>query len=75
MSHTRPKTYSYPGSTNYSELDERALKPFEVGGLGDGEIVTLYKGAVAIGQATPHYDDYRKYFDKSRKRKNSRFFN
>lgn len=37
------------------------IEPHEVGELGDGEVIALYKGESVRGWATPYYQDYPRF--------------
>jgi len=43
----------------------KVVEPHELGQLKPGEVVTLYRGASAKGQATPHFMDFPVFKRKS----------
>jgi type IV secretion system protein VirD4 len=53
------------GSTNRSWERVNVVEPHELGQLKPGEVVALYRGAAAKGQATPHYLDFPAFKRKS----------
>ena len=46
------------GTRTRSLEQVNVIEPYQLGQLGVGEVVTLYRGAAAKGRATPHYIDF-----------------
>lgn len=49
------------GSINTSRERVGVIEPHELGQLGDGQVVCLYRGAAAKGQATPHFVQFPQF--------------
>lgn len=48
-------------STNRSRERVKVIEPHELGQLGAGQVVCLYRGAAAKGRATPHYIEFPEF--------------
>ena len=50
-------------STTSSKVRERVpvIEPHQLGQLQPGQVVCLYRGAAALGRATPHYVDFPEF--------------
>lgn len=48
-------------STSRSKERENVIEPHELGQLGPGQVICLYRGAAAKGRATPHYLDFPEF--------------
>lgn len=49
------------GTRTRSQEQINVIEPYQLGQLGGGEVIALYRGAAAKGRATPHFVDFPEF--------------
>lgn len=65
--HATRTTSQHGISQTQSTQRVNVIEPHELGELGSGEVIALYRGGKARGWAPPYYQDYPQYLDATRR--------